>query len=344
MSARPPLVSMGLPVYNGEEYLAAALDSLLSQTLEDFELIISDNGSTDRTGEICRRYAERDIRIRLYREDENRGACWNFNRVFQLSRGLYFKWAAADDLCDPTFLARCVEILERDPTVVCCHSRTRQIDASGEFLPNTPDPTDGGVPDNRGWRQRFRRRRRPDGSSANAHRRFADVLLHTGWSARNYGLSRADALRRTNLIGRVCGAEKVLMGELSLIGRFHDLPEPLFFQRIHGNAVSAITSAVEQQLVFAGCQTARRSSQRLELLHGHLTAVAQSRLGMLERLRCYMWIFVYLTQARKWSRLVVGLFRGNGTAGANRKLLQEVERAWRDGSGSRGIDAQERAK
>src|SRR3546814_4612052 len=107
-----------MPVYNGERYVASAIESLLAQDFEDFELIISDNGSTDRTEEICREFASRDPRIRYVREEENQGASWNFNRVFELARGEYFRWACHDDACEPTHLSRCVELLDESPPSV----------------------------------------------------------------------------------------------------------------------------------------------------------------------------------------------------------------------------------
>jgi glycosyltransferase involved in cell wall biosynthesis len=113
MSDTNPKVTIGVPVYNGEKYLAAALDTLLAQSFEDFELIISDNASTDCTEEIARAYAARDGRVRYERSGANRGCAWNHNRVFALARGRYFRWAAHDDLCAPTLLARTVELLRR---------------------------------------------------------------------------------------------------------------------------------------------------------------------------------------------------------------------------------------
>ena len=127
-----PAVSIGLPVYNGEAHLAEALDSLLAQTFSDFELIISDNASTDRTAEICRAYAARDPRIRYTRQEQNRGAAWNYNRVFALASGRYFKWFSHDDLCSQNYFERCVEILERDPAVVLSYGKTTLVDESGE--------------------------------------------------------------------------------------------------------------------------------------------------------------------------------------------------------------------
>jgi glycosyltransferase involved in cell wall biosynthesis len=120
-------VSIGLPVFNGENYLEAAVDSILAQTFKDFELIISDNASTDRTQEICQRYCGRDSRVRYFRSEQNHGAAWNFNRVFELASGEYFKWAAHDDMIAPDFLQKCVAVLDEDPTVVLCHSQVQFI-------------------------------------------------------------------------------------------------------------------------------------------------------------------------------------------------------------------------
>ena len=116
MNDKKPKVSIGLPVYNGEDFLAEALDSLLDQTYDDFELIISDNASTDSTADICTSYSAKDSRIRYLRSDVNLGAAVNYNLVFELATGEYFKWAAHDDICAPEFIGACVDILDRYPT------------------------------------------------------------------------------------------------------------------------------------------------------------------------------------------------------------------------------------
>src|SRR5712691_1090037 len=143
-----PLLSIGLFVYNGERFLEEVLHSILSQTFTDFELIISDNASTDRTGELAQAYAKRDDRIRYYRNEKNMGAGWNVRRVYELATGKYFKWAAADDLLEPDLLRRCVEILESDPDCVVAYARTKEVDENGTFIKNyiTPMKTDSSDP------------------------------------------------------------------------------------------------------------------------------------------------------------------------------------------------------
>src|ERR1043165_9639676 len=114
-------VSIGLPVYNGANYLAESIDSILQQTYSDFELIISDNASTDATEELCRSYAARDGRVRYFRQKQNLGCALNSNFVFRQSTGEYFKWISHDDLHAPRFVERCVEVPDRDPSVsICC--------------------------------------------------------------------------------------------------------------------------------------------------------------------------------------------------------------------------------
>lgn len=109
---RRPRVSIGLPVYNGDRHLREALGSLLSQSFIDFEIVLSDNASSDGTEMICRDYAERDSRIRYFRQDENIGATANFNFVLNESSSDYFMWAAHDDVWESDFLAEMVAILD----------------------------------------------------------------------------------------------------------------------------------------------------------------------------------------------------------------------------------------
>lgn len=133
-SGRPPKVSIGLPVYNGERYLRQAIESLLQQDFTDFELLISDNASTDRTWEICQEYASRDSRIRLYRHARNVGAISNFEFVFNNTTGEYFLWHAHDDLRSKNTLTECVDFLENHPDYVLCYTTTTVVDNEGKEI------------------------------------------------------------------------------------------------------------------------------------------------------------------------------------------------------------------
>ena len=146
MNAAPRL-TIGLPVYNGEKYVAEAIEALLGQTFEDFELIISDNASTDGTAGICRRFGKQDSRIRYVRQPRNIGIAPNHNFVVHEARGELVKWASHDDLYARDMMERCVQALDENPQVVLAHPWTAMIDGSGqvtaaiEYPLNTASPS-----------------------------------------------------------------------------------------------------------------------------------------------------------------------------------------------------------
>ena len=212
MADTRPTVSIGLAVYNGIDYIREAIDSILAQTYTDFELIISDNASTDGTSDLCRDYAARDPRIRYSRNAENIGGANNENLTFALSRGKYFRWAAHDDMIAPTFLVKTVAVLDATPSVVLCSTMITEIDAEGTAL-GTVSQTRGNAP--------------------HAPARFADLMRKDHHCEATYGLIRADALRRSGLQQNYTDSDRTLLCELSLYGRFHEVPEPLFFKRYH---------------------------------------------------------------------------------------------------------------
>src|SRR3989338_2146588 len=138
MSEDSLLVSIGMPVYNGEKYIRQALDSLTAQDYEEFELIISDNASTDETRAICQEYLEKDKRLRYYRNCNNEGAISNFNRVLGMARGDYFMWAAADDLWEPSYISTLLSKLISAPGTVLAFSAFNSIDEHGEEVRTYP--------------------------------------------------------------------------------------------------------------------------------------------------------------------------------------------------------------
>lgn len=210
---RRPRLSIGLPLYNGERYLRESLDSLLAQTFGDFELIISDNASTDTSGEICRDYAARDPRISYVRQARNRGGFWNHYHVIGLAHGEFFMWAAHDDIREPNYAERCIEILDERPEVVLCYSETRNIDDNGEDL------------DAREVLIRCDELRVAD--------RFNELIRMDHRLEPIYGVVRMHALARTALRGNYADSDRVLLAELVLQGPFFRISEKLFRRRDH---------------------------------------------------------------------------------------------------------------
>ena len=137
-----PKISIAMPVFNGERYVAQAIESLLGQTFDDFEFVISDNASTDGTEAICRHYAAADRRVRYVRRATNIGGPRNFGYAFSLCTGTYVKWTTADDYSDPRFLAEAVAVLDAEPDVVLCFPTTRVVDADGKPTADYDDNLD----------------------------------------------------------------------------------------------------------------------------------------------------------------------------------------------------------
>lgn len=211
-----PLVSVGLPVYNGEKYLRGAIDSILNQTFTDLELIISDNASTDATRQICEDYHARDARVRYYRNQRNEGVTWNFNRVLELARGRYFKWIGHDDEHDPTSIEKCLKALrEREAEgYVCVWPNTTMIDENGEFLYNWPEPP-------------------MELESDILHVRFRDGTYARHSSYQFHGIIITEVLRETCMLGSWISSDYTLIGQLALRGKLYQHPEFLFRRRYH---------------------------------------------------------------------------------------------------------------
>jgi hypothetical protein len=214
-AAFPQLVSIGLPVYNGERYIGETLTLLLSQDHQELELVVSDNGSTDETEEICRAAAAGDPRVRYHREPVNRGAAYNYNRVLGLARGELFKWAAADDLCAPSFVRRCVEALVgAGDEVVLAYPRSLLIDGAGSVV-GPLDDDDLHLTQRSPWH------------------RLDHLLQHRVEWHPVFGVIRTAVLRTTRGIGAFPSADIAVLAELCLRGRFAQVPERLFLRRYH---------------------------------------------------------------------------------------------------------------
>lgn len=271
-----PRVTLGLPVYNGERYLATAIEALLAQEFGDFELLIGDNGSTDGTESIARWYAAMDPRITIVGSKENRGAAWNYNRLVHLSTGEYFKWSAHDDVCAPGYVARCVEVLERDESVVLAFPRAADIDDDGMVLHTYPSLA-------------YATENEPG-------RRAQSMLRNVSPCFESFGVVRRSALLRTSLIGPYTGSDRTLFLELAFLGRFHEVDELLFFHRQHTRrSVHRYFDDRARNAWFDPSRPAARTSPRWRLLREyaastvHAPAPVSDRVTVLAELGAWGW-------------------------------------------------------
>ena len=293
-----PIVSVGVPVYNGEKYLAATLDTLLAQSLQDLEIVISDNASTDRTPEICRRYQARDDRVRYFRNARNVGAARNFNRCVELARAPLFHGGACDDLYAPRFFERCVDALERDPGMVLSYPRTRMIDEDGQ--PLTFDR------ERNRWIDRYGEvpMSPPSahiGTAASSERRFREVLWPMGWSLPLCGVIRKAALLETALYRNYYGADKVLLAELALQGRFHQVPEELFGKRVHRGGTHYKTT--RERARHEGGEAA--GVPQVKMVRDYTQMILAADLGAYQRLHCLVTVVGMARRREVWRRLVI---------------------------------------
>ncbi len=210
MKSKAPLVSICMPIFNEEKYLEQALESLLAQNFKDFELIISDNASTDRTPEICKLYLEKDNRIKYYRNERNIYALANFIKIMQYVKTPYFMFAGGHDLWSDNYIRSCLEIMEKDLSVVIATPRTVWIDENNKEL----DIKDSFI-DTRGC--------------GNVSRLI--LSLKENHHA-IYGVIRSDALKKISWPRpQYIGTFLVMLGGLSLVGAFAHVLEATWYRR-----------------------------------------------------------------------------------------------------------------
>lgn len=275
-----PVISVGMPVYNGERYLESAIRAVLDQTFDNFELIISDNASTDRTAEICNDFAARDSRVRFSRNPDNIGAAGNYNRVFELAHAPYFRWMNADDSCMPTLHELCLKALEENRDAVLTYGKTAIMDEEGKVL----EPYD----DNLDLRQ------------ATAKERYQKFFAAVGLTNAIYGLMRTSVVARTGLMrnGSFPAADINLMAELTLHGKFIELPEQLFYRRMHPQSSSWQRDNDEIQQTF---WTGRDESFRWpnwKTYVDHMQSISHAPLGFGEKLS----LQGHMLRRMMWSR------------------------------------------
>jgi glycosyltransferase involved in cell wall biosynthesis len=278
MNRENPRVSVGMPVYNGERHLHAAIESILGQTFQDLELIISDNASTDATESICREYAAKDPRVRYHRQPKNLGVSENYNAAFRLARGPYFKWASSNDICDRRFLETCAQELDRHPEAVLAYPKTRLIRGEPPGMEDYEDRLD--LPYDRPC-DRFR---------AYIERYHLNNVMN--------GIIRADDLKGTPLMARFPGSDLVLMAELTLHGKFVEVPEFLFFRRMDASSATPMRNRSAVHRLYDPELKRRMRFQRWKFHRACFWAVWRTPLRIREKLCLYRFLWRRFFQDR----------------------------------------------
>lgn len=304
-----PRLSIGLPVYNGKKYLAEAIDALLGQSYEDFELILSDNASTDDTEAICRRYEKQDSRVRYFRQSRNIGISANHDFVFQQSRGELFKWAAADDLYGRDLLKSCVDALDKHPEVVLAHSWVAAIDEAGHVTqaleyplvtdsPSAPERFGTTLFGSSGLYQRrvlYAGGGLPGGNDADIRGLIRVDNRGVIRSDDQYGVIRSEVLRRVPPVGSYHHGDLVMTSEIALHGPFHMTPDWLYFRRQHPDRSYNASSKVQARCAIQDPARANRLLHPTARLHaeyilGYVAAIRRAPLTSADRRQCYRYL------------------------------------------------------
>lgn len=273
-----PRLTVGLPVYNGEKFVAESIEALLGQSFTDFELIISDNASTDGTGDICRRYEKEDPRVRYFRQPKNVGLAPNHNFVAEQARGELFKWASNDDLYARDLLENCIDALDKYPDVVLAHSWTAKVDGSGAIIKAFEYPLNTASP------------RAPE--------RFRSLLFVSGGDD-DYGVMRTEVLRRTAMKESYHHADRTIIAELSLYGRFYQVPDWLYFRREHADRAERAHPSMRGRCANMDPRRADRLRHPAVRLYGeyiwaYTTGIHRAPLPAADKRECYRYLAEWL--------------------------------------------------
>ena len=277
MKSSSPLVSIGLPVYNGSRYLGEAITSVLAQTEPDFELIVADNASTDDSASIAERYAREDPRIRLVRHPTNIGGHRNFRFTLAEATGEFFKWAAHDDLLAPTFLEETLGEFRQKPDLSLVFCDMAVIDEEGALQTTLT--------------------MRYDYMGPSPYQRFRQFFGETLRGEQVFGLTRTDLIRSTGQLADAPGSDVTLVAELLLRGPMSLVAKPLFLNRDHGERYTRVrTPANDYARDWFGAEGASTAAKDLNRFRWYRAGIARSSLEPMERAKCEAFMLAWLVR------------------------------------------------
>lgn len=271
------LVTIGLPVYNGANYIREAIDSVLNQTYKNFELIISDNGSTDDTEKICREYAAKDSRIRYVRHNENRGGYFNYGYCVEEAEGLYFNWIAHDDVLEKDFLAETATYLSLHPKCVLVSGDFHLTNENGiENGKVILDKTREELP----WKKRCREVFKYPSSS-----RIYFLM---------YGLMKSEMIKKVHptiyKISDIRGSEMPMLCRIAAVGEIVSIPKILRKFRIYDESCSKSEwLAVNRKTFFAKRFSLFKNVMQIRF--DQLRVLIQSPYPLTQKFYVLSWLF-----------------------------------------------------
>lgn len=249
--ANRPLITVGVPVFNGERFLARAIESVRAQSVADFELVVADNASVDGTEAIGRAYAGRDARIRYLRHHQNFGVVYNWNCVVHAARGVYFMWLSCNDYLAPEALRRCIDVLQADMRAVLSFGERCFINAAGEVVGADTSP---------------------ELADEDPVERFKMMCWPVPWvHPISGGLIRRDLLLKTALMRAFPGSDLPLFAELALLGMFRRIPTVLVYETVGKGYATAHRTRSEIDKMF---NPNLRWSYKLNRFRFHLAYIA----------------------------------------------------------------------
>lgn len=265
-SIQQPLVSIAMTVFNAEPFLAKTLCSLLDQDYKNFELVISDNASEDRSGEICQEFAKRDMRIHYYRNSINMGPARNSYKAIDLCSGEFILTAADHDVYHPTFISSLLQVLQQDESVVLAYPRTVYIDENDQTIELMPDNID-----TRGL---------------DACQRFSKVIWEFGWMNMVYGLYRSAVFKTVWHSYQTIGPDHIIIANLCLHGSIAQLDEPLFFRR-RNRPSETYQECTRRQIDLFCSSNYENLIPWTRMAYEHIKVITESSLGDEEKERLF---------------------------------------------------------